>query len=145
MPQSTFLNYHVKQKCTDDIIPYLQRNNNNKKEIRCFVTMTQSLPYPTWVSPCQINTEMQRPSQTWYLHSVTFTQTEFQPHTINVWLLIRAIQKWSFLAHPLLQNTIISNTYQLHHVVAHKSLFHLIYLRSISYNFEVRGHCYSVL
>ena len=44
----TFLNYHVKQNCTDDTIPYLWKNNNNKKEIRWFVTMTQFLPYPTW-------------------------------------------------------------------------------------------------
>ena len=28
---STFMNYHMKQNCTNDTISYLWRNNNNKK------------------------------------------------------------------------------------------------------------------
>ena len=38
-------------------------------------------------------------------------------------------------------SVIIVFTYQLRHVVAHKFLFHLICLMTISHSFEVKGHC----
>ena len=90
---------------------------------------------------------------TWYLHSIYWDiiprQVLVSPQ-MSSGFRVRAIQKLDFRAifglpiatkSTITLNVIIVFTYQLHHVVAHKFLFYLICLMSISHNFEVKDHC----
>ena len=76
------------------------------------------------------------------------TCMEFLHHTLYGFR-VRGMQKSHYLAifglpivtkSSITSKTIIVITYKLYHVVAHKIIFHLIYLMSTSYKIEVKGH-----